>query len=69
VDTEQAVAAVLGAHGVTGPVTVLITDLGSTVRLTLTVPVSSTAIPNLLSSFQFSLSGRNLQVAVTATET
>lgn len=69
VDTEQAVAAVLAAHGVTGSVTVLITDLGSTVRLTLTVPVSSTGIPNLLSSFHFTLSGRSLQVSATATET
>lgn len=69
VDTEQAVTSVLAAHGVTGPVTVLITDLGSTVRLTLTVPVASTGIPNLLSSFHFSLSGRSLRVSATATET
>ncbi|MFN7581718.1 MAG: TadE/TadG family type IV pilus assembly protein [Planctomyces sp.] len=68
-DTEQAVASVLAAHGVVGSVTVLITDLGSTVRVTLTVPVASTRIPNLLSSFYFSLAGRNLRVSATATET
>ena len=73
-DTELAVQSILSAHGVAavgagGSVSVVLTDLGSSVRVTVTVPVLNTGIPGLLGTLGFSLSANSLQVSALASET
>jgi len=73
-DTELAVQSILSAHGVAavgagGSVSVVLTDLGSSVRVTVTVPILNTGIPGLLGTLGFSLSGNSLQVSALASET
>ncbi|MFM7830769.1 MAG: TadE/TadG family type IV pilus assembly protein, partial [Planctomycetaceae bacterium] len=66
VDTEAAVLQILAAHGVGLPQTVVVTDLGSAVQVTVTVPMTSTGVSDLLGGFVFTLSGNSLQVSSTA---
>lgn len=69
VDTEAAVLQILAAHGVGLPQTVVVTDLGSAVQVTVTVPMTSTGVSDLLGGFGFTLSGNSLRVSSTASKT
>ena len=68
-DTEAAVQEILAAHGVGLPLTVVVTDLGSAVRVTVTVPMTSTGVPDLLGGFGFTVAGNSLRVSSTASKT
>ncbi|TWW10105.1 hypothetical protein E3A20_07800 [Planctomyces bekefii] len=70
-DTEAAVREILAAHGVgLGlPLTVVVTDLGSAVRVTVTVPMTSTGVPDLLGRLGFTVAGNSLRVSSTASKT
>jgi len=68
-DTEAAVQEILAAHGVGLPLTVVVTDLGSAVRVTVTVPMTSTGVPDLLGGFGFTVAGKSLRVSSTASKT
>lgn len=68
-DTEVAVQEILAAHGVGLPLTVVVTDLGSAVRVTVTVPMTSTGVPDLLGGFGFTVAGNSLRVSSTASKT
>lgn len=63
VDTEAAVSAVLAAHGVSAVgTTVSIVDHTTYITVQVTVPFTSTSIPELLASFGIPMSSRSLQV-------
>lgn len=68
-DTEAAVREILAAHGVGLPLTVVVTDLGSAVRVTVTVPMTSTGVPDLLGRLGFTVAGNSLRVSSTASKT
>lgn len=68
-DTEAAVQEILAAHGVGLPLTVVVTDLGSAVRVTVRVPMTSTGVPDLLGGFGFTVAGNSLRVSSTASKT
>ncbi len=62
-DTEATVSAVLAAHGVSSVgTTVSIVDHTTYITVQVTVPFTSTSIPELLASFGIPMSSRSLQV-------
>lgn len=70
IDTETVVYAVLAAHGVsaTGS-TVSIVDNTTYFTVRVTVPFTSTSIPELLDSFGFSMLSRTMQVTAVGWKT
>ena len=70
IDTENAVYAVLAAHGVSATGTsVSIVDNTTYFTVRVTVPFTSTSIPELLDSFGFSMSSRTMQVTAVGWKT
>lgn len=70
VETEATVATVLAAHGVSSVgITVSIVDQGTFFTVQVTVPFTSTSIPELLASFGMPMSSRTLQVTAVGWKT
>lgn len=70
VETETTVATVLAAHGVSSVgMTVSIVDQGTYFTVQVTVPFTSTSIPELLDSFGMPMASRTLQVTAVGWKT